>query len=72
MSLGRSLLPRPFLRAVHPVRRGVGSRPAPDIPPTECIMGARERVAEDNGEITRTLDSSRWGHWPLDGTGEVA
>ena len=31
-----------------------------NIPPTERIVGARERV-DDNGEITPTLDSYRWG-----------
>ena len=39
-------------------------RPSWNIPPTERIVGARERV-DDNGEITRTLDLYRWGLVPF-------
>jgi putative SOS response-associated peptidase YedK len=39
-------------------------QPSWNIPPTESIVGARERV-DDNGEITRTLDLYRWGLVPF-------
>jgi putative SOS response-associated peptidase YedK len=39
-------------------------QPSWNIPPTERILGARERV-DDNGEITRTLDLYRWGLVPF-------
>jgi hypothetical protein len=39
-------------------------QPSWNIPPTERIVGARERVV-DNGEITRTLGLYRWGLVPF-------
>ena len=39
-------------------------QPSFNIPPTERIVGARERV-DDDGEITRTLESYRWGLVPF-------
>jgi hypothetical protein len=39
-------------------------QPSWNIPPTERIVGARERV-DDNGEITRTLGLYRWGLVPF-------
>jgi putative SOS response-associated peptidase YedK len=46
--------------------RGVkdGWQPSWNIPPTERIVGARERV-DDNGEITRSLELYRWGLVPF-------
>jgi putative SOS response-associated peptidase YedK len=40
-----------------------GWHPSWNIPPTERIVGARERV-DDNGEVTRTLGLYRWGLVP--------
>jgi hypothetical protein len=36
-----------------------GWQPSWNIPPTERIVGVRERV-DDNGEVTRTLGLYRW------------
>jgi putative SOS response-associated peptidase YedK len=39
-------------------------RPSWNIPPTERILGARERV-DHNGEMTRSLELYRWGLVPF-------
>jgi putative SOS response-associated peptidase YedK len=39
-------------------------QPSWNIPPTERIVGARERV-DDNGEIARSLELYRWGLVPF-------
>jgi putative SOS response-associated peptidase YedK len=41
-----------------------GWQPSWNIPPTERIVGARERV-DENGEITRSLELYRWGLVPF-------
>ncbi|MGP0032902.1 MAG: SOS response-associated peptidase [Acidimicrobiales bacterium] len=58
--------PVKIARYLQATNQAVGDawQPSWNIPPTMGILGARERV-DDNGEVTRSIETYRWGLVPF-------